>query len=107
MEENKTNSPIKKLLRSIKIIILTSILSIIIYYLSFTYIFRVNILDYQFVYQNTMIIIDNLGDKDIKVKAYYPFILAITPFLILIGLWLVSREDKVSNSYGTNKGAER
>ena len=79
------------------------ILGIISFYIVTWYIFRPDILA---THQVGMKILANLGEKGLKLKAYYPVIAFIIPNLVMFIWWLLPNQNTKEN-YGNARFATR
>ncbi|TLD84676.1 type IV secretory system conjugative DNA transfer family protein [Helicobacter trogontum] len=103
MQENKSIT--QTFLRGLTIILVSILMSIVIYYIANAWIFDINILDYAQNYENFIITIQNIGNPYLKLKAYYPLAYSLTPFICCIVYWLISNET-IKNSYGNARFAK-
>lgn len=103
MQENKSIT--QTFIRGLTIILVSILMSIVIYYIANAWIFDINILDYKQNYENFIITINNLGSPYLKLKAYYPLAYSLTPFICCIVYWLISNET-IKNSYGNARFAK-
>lgn len=103
MQENKSIT--QTFIRGLTIILVSILMSIVIYYIANAWIFDINILDYAQNYENFIITIQNIGNPYLKLKAYYPLAYSLTPFICCIVYWLISNET-IKNSYGNARFAK-
>ena len=86
-------------------ILFAIISSIVIFYITSAWIFRVDLLDYRLIIENAIIIFSNLGNPYLKLKSYYPIAYSVTPYIFIIIYWLIANE-KIKNNYGNAKFAK-
>ncbi|WP_104718741.1 type IV secretory system conjugative DNA transfer family protein [Helicobacter trogontum] len=103
MQENKSIT--QTFIKGLTIILVSILMSIVIYYIANAWIFDINILDYAQNYENFIITIQNIGNPYLKLKAYYPLAYSLTPFICCIVYWLISNET-IKNSYGNARFAK-
>ena len=93
------------LIRGSFMILFAIISSIVIFYITSAWIFRVDLLDYRLIIENAIIIFSNLGNPYLKLKSYYPIAYSVTPYIFIIIYWLIANE-KIKNNYGNAKFAK-